>query len=330
MGIYDHRASSHNWCHGGLVNEPILPDVNGKGLEPSLQGVPFLDHSCFREVAVEVIPLTDILYVERSRDHKQFTLHVQHHTSMIESVAPGVATLEFRSDVDLMADAWAQALMEKLIDLRRHTAEAPSEKHGLNLLLQWVEWLQFPVKFWLHMTIPDMDRPDRQHLYPVSFVMSMVWLALFAFSVIAACDGIHSDFGISTKILGFTVAAAGTSFPNVFSGMVVARQGKTSMAVANALGANVQNVFLALAIPWAIQSCFITKGPFPMPLAGLSMQIATIYITSLPLLIVYMCCSCSMPRWSGALFLLTYVVYVVFALGQQLSKCPIWPFPCGP
>lgn len=233
---------------------------------------------------------------------------------MIESVAPGVATLEFRSDVDLMADAWAQALMEKLIDLRRHTAEAPSEKHGLNLLLQWVEWLQFPVKFWLHMTIPDMDRPDRQHLYPVSFVMSMVWLALFAFSVIAACDGIHAEFGISTKVLGFTVAAAGTSFPNVISGMVVARQGKTTMAVANALGANVQNVFLALAIPWAIKACFITKGAFKVQVDDLTGPIAWIYITLLPVVMVYLCCSCKMPRWAGAFYLALYGIYLLVTL----------------
>ena len=39
-------------------------------------------------------------------------------------------------------------------------------------------------------------------------------------------DGIHRDFAIPTNVLGFTVAAAGTSFPNVFSGMCVARQGK--------------------------------------------------------------------------------------------------------
>lgn len=33
----------------------------------------------------------------------------------------------------------------------------------------------------------------------------------------------HQDFRISTSVLGYTVAAAGTSFPNVFSGMCVAR-----------------------------------------------------------------------------------------------------------
>merc|ERR1712061_946440 len=134
---------------------------------------------------------------------------------------------------------------------------------------EWAEWLQFPVKFWVQRTIPDMDDPKQQHLYPVSFTMSMVWLAVFAFSVVKACDGIHNDFGISDDVLGFTVAAADTSFPNVFSGMCVARQGKTSMAIANALGANVQNVFLALAVPWAVQSFCIVGGPFPMAVDNL-------------------------------------------------------------
>merc|ERR1719401_1920478 len=189
--------------------------------------------------------------------------------------------------------------------------------------------MQFPVKFWLSVTIPDMERPEKQHLYPIAFVMSMFWLAVFAFSVIAACDGIHRDFGISTQVLGFTVAAAGTSFPNVFSGMCVAKQGKTSMAVANALGANVQNVFLALAVPWAIQSFFLVGGPFPMAVNNLLPAVLECAITLAPVVLMYLCSSCSMPRWSGALFLLTYVIYVVFALGQQVTKCPIWPLPCG-
>merc|ERR1712014_483045 len=187
-----------------------------------------------------------------------------------------------------------------------------------------------PVKLLAEITIPNMDAPDLQSWYPVAFVMSMAWLAIFAFSVVKACDGIHNDFGISTDVLGFTVAAAGTSFPNVFSGMCVAKQGKTSMAVANALGANVQNVFLALAVPWTIQSFFLVGGPFPMPVDNLLPAVLECAITLMPVVLVYMCSSFAMPKWSGGLFLLTYVIYVVFALGQQLSKCPIWPFPCGP
>merc|ERR1712056_123337 len=148
----------------------------------------------------------------------------------------------------------------------------------------------------------------------------MIWLAVFAFAVTESCDGIHADFGISQNVLGFTVAAAGTSFPNVFSGMVVSRQGKTTMALANALGANVQNVSLALALPWVMQSFFIVHGPFPMPLAGLSTQIATIYITLLPLLVVYVCYGSTMPKWSGWLYLGVYLAYVVFSISQEVSQ----------
>merc|ERR1719188_748067 len=200
-------------------------------------------------------------------------------------------------------NAWVQAIQRKLLDQRRGSADAPPAKGGLALLMEWVEWLQFPVKFWVARTIPDMDDPKQQHLYPVSFTMSMVWLAIFAFSVVKACDGIHDDFGISTDVLGFTVAAAGTSFPNVFSGMCVAKQGKTSMAVANALGANVQNVFLALAVPWTIQSFFLVGGPFPMPVDNLIPAVAECMITLVPVVLVYLCYSCSMPKWAGALYL---------------------------
>ena len=45
--------------------------------------------------------------------------------------------------------------------------------------------------FFLRLTIPDMDKPELQRWYPVSFVMCMTWLALFAYGVVAACDGIH-------------------------------------------------------------------------------------------------------------------------------------------
>merc|ERR1712051_1069553 len=134
--------------------------------------------------------------------------------------------------------------------------------------------------------------------------------------------------GISVSTLGFTVAAAGTSFPNVFSGMCVAKQGKTSMAVANALGANVQNVFLALAVPWSIQSFLIEGGPFPMAVDNLIPAVVECMVTLMPVVLIYVFCHFSMPRWSGGVYLVVYAVYVIFALGQEVSHCQIWPLSC--
>jgi len=347
--VYEHTPRSAkgtcHWHHGGLVNQPVflgtdaqdaeVPMMSEQSLsrpmlnEPSRRKVTVarpsaMDLPGFRDAPLEVIPLEDVLYCEAPGDQKHFALHVHQHDSDLGSLI----TLEFVTKDPAVLDAWVGSITLALKEQRRRTADAPPGKSCVALLAEWAEWLTFPVRFWLRMTIPDMDDPKLQHWYPVSFVMSMAWLALFAFSVVAACDGIHADFGISVTVLGFTVAAAGTSFPNVFSGMVVARQGKTSMAIANALGANVQNVFLALAVPWTIQTCFINGGPFTMVVSDLLPAVVECLVTLLPVVLIFQCYA-SMPGWSGGVFLLTYVVYLIFALGQQASDCVTWPFPCS-
>lgn len=364
---HDALSFAARWHHGGLVNRPtkFLRDTEGGGgLEPrpektyappptllttepqsefskpllneqrmvrtnsiraAVECTPeMVDKLELRESPFEVIPLEDILYCENRQEHEGFTLHVHQHNDDLGQLM----TLELNSDDAAVTNSWVEALRSSLKTHRRTTTEPPPQKAWLGLLMEWAEWLQFPVKFFLRLTVPDMDKPEMQHWYPMAFVMSMAWLALFAYGVTSACEGIHKGFGIPTALLGFTVAAAGTSFPNVFSGMVVSKQGKTSMAIANALGANVQNVFLALAVPWTIQTCFINHGPIQVRVENLMPSIIECAITILPVLGVYLGSNCSMPRWSGGLYLLTYLVYLVFALGQERTHCARWPFPC--
>lgn len=363
--VYDHAGHpGHNqWHHGGLVNQPVFLGEQGTaylrkgnaepashtGTFPAVStselAQPLLNEAApkpkskaalaqgspppfrlpgFRDVPWEVIPLEDILYCERGDDPRVFNIHVHQHNRN----SGNLITLELttKEEPEVM-DAWMETLRAKLKEQRRQILDAAPTKTPTDLLIEWVNWLQFPVKFFVSLTIPDMDDPKRHHLYPVSFFMCMFWLATCAYAVVKACDGIHDSFGIPVGLLGFTVAAAGTSLPNVFSGMCVARQGKTSMAIANALGANVQNVFIALAVPWTIRSCFVEGGPFPMVVEGLIPAVFECAITLVPVILVYMSCSCSLPRWSGVLFLLTYAIYVIRALGQQVSGCPTWPVP---
>eukprot|EP00434_Breviolum_minutum_P008990 symbB.v1.2.007919.t1/scaffold495.1/size259991/3 len=288
----------------------------------------------FRNGPWEIIRLQDILFCEPSLHG--FFLHVDHtlgHDVTLE-VVPVESMDESNNESpksvkdDPSVQAWYKSFREKLKSARRKPAERPNTrvKEKLNsFVMEWITWLQFPVKSLAGATIPDMDCPDTQHLFPLAFLMSMVWLGVLSSLVVNACDGIHRDFDIPTNVLGFTVAAAGTSFPNVFSGMCVARQGKAGMAVANALGANVQNVFLALAIPWTIQAVFLEPtGEFQLVINGFAPAIIEIFITLLPLVLIYFCCS-SLPKWSGAVFLVTYVIYIVCALKQESSGCVLWP-----
>merc|ERR1711988_1548038 len=331
---------SSRWHYGGLANAPDIRDGEiivdprspSGGARESNQGLLMRTVSKvpstagilgLHEVPCEAIPFKNVLYCDPvDGDPKMFTLHVHQG----DRLGLGrLITPEFLTSGQSVHDAWTSALREilrnqptRFVDTADHPPEAETYA---GQLMELVAWFQFPVKFLAKATIPDMDRPDLQHWYPLAFVMSMFWLAVFAYLVVSACLGIHEDFGILTGLLGFTIAAAGTSFPNVFAGMVVSRQGKTTMAVANALGANVQNVFLALAVPRTIQSWFVNHGSFPMPVEGLKAQIAAIYITLLPLVVIFVCSRCSLPGWAGWVFLATYLIYLTNALGAQSTGC---------
>merc|ERR1719261_2130222 len=60
--------------------------------------------------------------------------------------------------------------------------------------------------------------------------------------------------GIPEDIMGLTLTAGGTSLPNMFSSMIVAKQGLETMSVSNAFGSNTFNIFIALALPWFVGS----------------------------------------------------------------------------
>jgi len=341
------QHTRHGWHYGGLVERPSFrgetsPQAAGEAAgdhyrpllnEPGGSLAATAEIKMPEKVGLlgiqdapwEVIALQDILYCDPAREcPRMFTLHVHQHDSDLGHFI----TLELLAENPEVHDGWVDALCRALKEQRRHSAEAPAKTFH-SRLMEWVEWCQFPVKFAAEVTIPDMDDPKEQRRYPLAFVASMAWLAAFAYLVVNACDGIHEDFGISTGVLGFTVAAAGTSFPNVFSGIVVSRQGRTTMAIANALGANVQNVFIALAIPWTVRSCFILHGPFDVRVENLTPAIVECGITLLPVVLVFLLCGATMPKWSGGLYLLTYVVYLVFALGQEITGCAVWPLPCS-
>ena len=71
--------------------------------------------------------------------------------------------------------------------------------------------------------------------------------------------------GIPEDIMGLTLTAGGTSLPNMFSSMIVAKQGLGTMSVSNAFGSNTFNIFIALALPWFVGASRNPTTPRPFP-----------------------------------------------------------------
>jgi len=61
--------------------------------------------------------------------------------------------------------------------------------------------------------------------YFQTMLMSVFYLAVFAFVMTSCMDLLGNMVHLDPFLVGIVFAAAGTSFPNVFASMVVARQG---------------------------------------------------------------------------------------------------------
>merc|ERR1719498_2265875 len=125
----------------------------------------------------------------------------------------------------------------------------------------------------LRLTLFAVDIKDvkKEGRWPLCFLGAMSWLAFFSYCMLECANMIHAFIPvIPTSFLGITVCAVGTSFPNAVASVILSSQGKPGAAIANALGSNVQNVFLAMALPWVIyQIQANNEQPIPQNVAGI-------------------------------------------------------------
>jgi Ca2+/Na+ antiporter len=85
-------------------------------------------------------------------------------------------------------------------------------------------------------------------------IISVLWLAFLAEFMMNSAETMGCILEIEEDVMGLTLTAAGTSLPNLFASIIVAKQGLGNMSVSNAFGSNTFNIFIALALPWFIGS----------------------------------------------------------------------------
>lgn len=175
-----------------------------------------------------------------------------------------------------------------------------------------------PLDLALTATVPDCKVGDIMEApWVVAFGMSMAWLAAMSYAVCVVADQLTVDFGIPSAVVGLTVAAVGTSFANLWSSLGEARKGKVEMALSNGLGSNIQNVFLALAVPWALRLTLLNgDGAASIALNpdGIVEGVAVMGTT----LLLFVGATLLGEPWtldktSAKLALLTYAAYLLYA-----------------
>jgi cation:H+ antiporter len=109
--------------------------------------------------------------------------------------------------------------------------------------------------------------------------------------------------GISKAVIGLTIIAVGTSLPELVTSVMAARRGQSDLAMGNVVGSNIFNLLLVLGLT-------ATVRPIPVPEGG---HVDLLMMTALAAALLPLSIrSRRMPRWSGALLLASYALYLLW------------------
>ncbi len=146
--------------------------------------------------------------------------------------------------------------------------------------------------------------------YLRAFFVSIAFVAIISYalaeSAVAFAEAIH----VPAVVVALTVLAAGTSVPDMFASIAVAKQGRGDMAVANAVGSNIFDILVGLGLPW-ILAMAMGSGVVHVDTAGL-MTSALLLFGTVILLFVFLLTKLRLSRWEGWALLGIYAAYVVY------------------
>jgi len=149
----------------------------------------------------------------------------------------------------------------------------------------WALCLPWNIVF--YCTVPDCTRKGWEGFYLLSFLGSITMIGAISYCMVEWANLIGCAVDAPLAIMGTQVLAAGTSIPDALSSVLVARQGMGDMAVANAIGSNVFDIWLGLGFPWMIMLPFRKGGKVKLdttelyPNIGILVGVLVLYFTSL-------------------------------------------------
>ncbi|MBI2633451.1 MAG: calcium/sodium antiporter [Parcubacteria group bacterium] len=135
----------------------------------------------------------------------------------------------------------------------------------------------------------------------------LVGLVLGGKWIVDGAVEIARAFGASEALIGLTIVAAGTSLPELATSAIAAYKKNADIAVGNAVGSNIFNIFFVLGI-----SAIIRPLPFS---SGLNIDaIVVLVVTALLFLAMFVGKKHILERWQGIVFIILFVIYIAYLI----------------
>jgi len=188
-----------------------------------------------------------------------------------------------------------------------------SRMDGLILLTMFAGFL-----FYIYRTMrtsADLEEGEPVKLYstPMSVGMILVGLAMLIGGgqlVVSNAIEIAHHFGLSEKLIGLTILAAGTSLPELATSCVAAFKKQSDIAIGNVIGSNIFNLLFILGVTSVV-------NPIQYNVA-LNFDLQVLLGSTIMLMIfMFTLNTRKLDRWEALILLAGYIAYTTYLVAMD-------------
>lgn len=150
-------------------------------------------------------------------------------------------------------------------------------------------------------------KPKPMSISILFLVLGLVGLFLGGKWTVDGAVAIAQGFGISDAVIGLTVVAIGTSLPELVTSIVAALKNQADIAIGNAVGSNIFNVFWVLGLS-------STVNPLPFTNENTLDVLFAVSAAFILFLVMFIGKKHTLYKWEGSLFVALYVSYTAFRM----------------
>ena len=195
---------------------------------------------------------------------------------------------------------WRKWFKYKIPDEDPDEEEDEDELTGWKIVFKPFDWL-------LVRSFPPTD-----HYWAV-FIVSIMFIAVLSWVLVESAIGISHILKIPEVVIALTVLAVGTSVPDMISSVIVARQGRAGMAVSNAIGSNIFDIFIGLGFPWMLK-ILLDDQKLVIDIQGLDVSVGLLFASVLFIWFALVIKKWQLSQGLGFFLIMLYVLYVIWEI----------------
>lgn len=225
------------------------------------------------------------------------------------------STIKFEVPISLLAAGLLWLLVNDQFFGEDHVTQL-SRLDSFVLLGFFVLFLLYVYRSMTHAS--DLGEGEQIKLYSnwVAIVLVLSGLAMLIGGgklVVDSAIAIAQQAGLSERLIGLTILAAGTSLPELATSAVAALKKNTDIAIGNVIGSNIFNVFFILGTTGLIHPIeYSTSLNFDIYVLMASTVVLMIFMFTLN--------QRKLDRWEALILLAGYITYTVVLIGRDAGQ----------